>query len=213
MSHEAPEEIGPEMNEIEAALAAWSPRAPQIDRDRLMFAAGRASHSTANLARSGDHPSIHLAKPPLRYLWPLATSLSTAAALFLAFQLATQQPPSPVEQIASDIPAGPIQIAVSSQPETPAIERRIPLPDLADGTYLALRNRMLTTPADQWQVDRTLNHDVRTAPAAVEDDAARTPPTSRNLLRELLPPEPDRTRRDSDDSPAAQTPAPHEALT
>jgi hypothetical protein len=211
MSHAQPEMNGPEMNEIEAALAAWTPRAPQIDRDRLMFAAGQASRGP-----SVDPPIIlaaREAKSPARYLWPLATSLSTAAALLLAFQLATQKPAPPVEHIASDPPAEPDQIADSSQPETPTLDRRVPLPNLADGTYLALRNRMLTTPADQWRFYRTLNDDVRPAPAAVEDDAARRPSTSRNLLHELLPPEPDRPRRDSDDAPAAQSTALHEALT
>ena len=102
------------------------------------------------------------------------------------------------------------------------------LPAVADGTYLALRNRMLTTPVDQWPIPVSLNTDVRRGAAAVRPlgsgarDAAHRPSTSRNLLRELLPPEPpvqrgaEPVRRGSPDpaaTPAAHITELHEAIT
>lgn len=229
MSHEEPE-----MNEIEAALAAWTPRAPQIDRDRLMFAAGRASAGSERTAPApspalprGGRVRVGAIPSPIRaaarrYLWPLATSLSTAAALAMAFLLAQDRAGRDTE---GGVIASPPQIAAASAAEVPPPRGGLPgrweLPAVPDGTYLALRNRMLTTPADQWPVPASLNDDVRRGATAVRPlgsgtrDAAHDPPTSRNLLREFLPPEPPARRGAGDpaESPAAYATEPHEALT
>jgi len=60
------------LNPLEQALAALRPRSSEIDRDRLLFLAGRASAEEANRTR-----------PPRRWLWPASTALSSAAALVL----------------------------------------------------------------------------------------------------------------------------------
>jgi hypothetical protein len=192
----------PEMNEIEAALAAWTPRAPQLDRDRLMFAAGEASRSPTI-----SSPVPWAGRSPLRHLWPLATSLSTAAALFMAFLLAQDR--------GTDTPIRSAPPIASAQSEVaPQIDRtptRWELPDISDGTYFALRNQMLTRPADHW-TSYVTNEDYRDNTTAVEDDAARVAPTSRSLLREFLPPESKPGRRDPIESPAAQTESSQEAI-
>ncbi|MEX2171628.1 MAG: hypothetical protein WD851_20080 [Pirellulales bacterium] len=206
-----------EMNEIEAALAAWTPRSPQIDRDRLMFAAGSASHS----------PAILAGRSLARFLWPVATSFSTAAAIAMAFLLAQDRAGrGPAAE--GGVAAQPIAVAAPpvlppqrsglSVGSTPLWRETAPL----DGTYLALRNQMLNTPVDQWPIPVSLNTDVRRGASAIEDDAALKPSTSRNLLRELLPPEPpvqrgaEPVRRGSPDpaaTPAAHITEPHEAIT
>jgi len=61
-----------DLNRLEQALAALRPRSSEIDRDRLLFLAGRASAEGANRVR-----------PPRRWLWPASTALSSAAALVL----------------------------------------------------------------------------------------------------------------------------------
>jgi hypothetical protein len=202
MSHEDAEMNKPEMNEIEAALAAWTPRAPQIDRDRLMFAAGRASV---------DSPVIMSGRRVTRYLWPFATTLSTAAALVMAFLLAQNEraassPTAAHTQVAAPTPRSITEIAIAGIPP-----RRggMVLPGVADGTYLALRNRMLTTPSDQWPITRSLNTETRSNAAAVRPlesgarDAARPAATSRNLLQEFLPRENEPEGTDAVDTPAA----------
>ena len=219
-----------EMNEIEAALAAWTPRAPQIDRDRLMFAAGHAAAPTLTLPLGGRGPNslpprgragVGAAAPTsvaTRYLWPLATSLSTAAALMMAFLLAQDRS----ERAGSRAPLtsgrttarAKVMIAEIAPTHSPPLRGGIALPAVADGTYLALRNRMLTTPADEWPI-RSFDSDVPRGATAVEDDAALQPPTSRNLLREFLPPEPDvrRGSLNSVENSAALVSESHEAIT
>jgi hypothetical protein len=226
------------MNEIEASLAAWSPCAPQIDRDRLMFAAGRAS--VDRLALTAPTPALPLggrelgslssrgrvrvgvpAVPNrfanLRYVWPLATSLSTAAALVMAFLLVQDR----AERGSAAGEIGEVQqIAIKPPPQVPAASPPLrggtALPAVADGTYLALRNRMLTAPADEWSL-RTFVNDANREAAGAEDGAARKPPTNRNLLQEYLPSEnePAPARRGSPDpveTPAAFTAERQEAI-
>jgi hypothetical protein len=197
----------PEMNEIEAALAAWTPSEPRVERDRLMFAAGRASL---------ERPAIVSGLKVTSYLWPCATTLSTAAALVMAFLLAQNH----AERAAWSSTAArstiavstPAAIAESTPADSPPLRSGISLPAVADGTYLALRNRLLKTPLDEWPVANFLSMDGRSSSAAVEDDATRPAPTSRNLLQEFLPRENESEQPDPIQTPAAFSAEPYEAF-
>ena len=75
-----------DLQALEAALASLAPRSAAIDRDRLMYEAGRASVSTVRAAAHGG------------WAWPAAFSgmSALAASLFLALVL---RPPAVVERL------------------------------------------------------------------------------------------------------------------
>ncbi len=73
-----PEPIDPGLNEVAAALAALRPNPPALDRDRLLFQAGRAS-------------------APRPWLWRATTAASTSAAAVLAALLIFRPAPPAVE--------------------------------------------------------------------------------------------------------------------
>jgi hypothetical protein len=82
-------EIAAELKMLEQQLAALKIAAPSIDRDRLMFAAGRAAaekaaaEKTAEAGRLGNMPeSTSLGRR--RWYWPAATATMTAATVLLA---------------------------------------------------------------------------------------------------------------------------------
>jgi len=81
MSQFTPE---PEMTEFEQSLAALSPSRGALDRDRLMFEAGR---------RSATSPSR------LRWAWPAVAASLTVVALGQTFALSRRPEPRVVERV------------------------------------------------------------------------------------------------------------------
>lgn len=75
-----PEPLEPRLNEVAAALAGLRPSPPALDRDRLLFNAGRASAS----------------RP---WLWRVATAASTTLAVVLAAVLILRPAPAAVEHV------------------------------------------------------------------------------------------------------------------
>ncbi len=74
-------ELTPDLAAVERKLARLTPAAPRIDRDRLMFEAGRAA--------ARPRWPVYIAGPSwagLRF-WPAATAAMTAATLLLATML------------------------------------------------------------------------------------------------------------------------------
>ena len=82
----ADEERNEDLDDLEAALASLSPRGSRIDRDRLLFLAGRAS------AEPTSGSSVRR-----RWLWPAATAASLTAACVLGALLAVR-PETPVRR-------------------------------------------------------------------------------------------------------------------
>ncbi len=87
-----------ELKDIEAALAGLSPRAARLDRDRLMFLAGRVSiegTSVEGAAGAGGAtvrtdpgpPAIAPAVPDPGWIWKAATCVSAALSVVLAVLL------------------------------------------------------------------------------------------------------------------------------
>lgn len=104
MSGELPSDVNP--YQIEPELSAYAPRPPRIDRDRLMFEAGRAaevSHPAASAALSlrpgviawfpaGPQPAA-----PMNWLWPASTMAMTVVAVGLGLALLLR--PVPLERV------------------------------------------------------------------------------------------------------------------
>src|SRR5262245_57051099 len=93
--------------EVEQALATLRPNAAGIDRDRLMFMAGRAmgeGHTAGSMLFS-------------KWLWPSATAVSTIAASVLGLLLALSYRPLVVrEQVYVHAPQATQPTAVFPQP-------------------------------------------------------------------------------------------------
>jgi hypothetical protein len=92
MSHEheqLPGEAG-SLEPIERLLAGFQAVAPQIDRDRLMFAAGRASIGPRSAIQT--IPATSSARPTI---WHASTAVLAATTLALAFSLWSRPVSSP----------------------------------------------------------------------------------------------------------------------
>jgi hypothetical protein len=74
------ESLDPRLNDVAVALAALAPHPPALDRDRLLFRAGRAS-------------------APRPWFWRLTAAASTIAAVFLAATLLLRPAPSPIARV------------------------------------------------------------------------------------------------------------------
>jgi hypothetical protein len=95
----------PELTGVERALAGLSPSAGGLNRDALMFAAGRAS------ARRG-------------WGWPCAAAGSTLAAAVLGALLLLRPAPDPVVRYVS-VPSAPRE----TEPTPPRLPGESPVPD------------------------------------------------------------------------------------
>ena len=122
-------EIAPDLAAIERQLARMTPAAPRIDRDRLMFEAGRAS------VAQPERPGYVTAPFRLgRHIWPAATAMMTAASLLLAIMLFDQHQSL---QLALNNQPAIVPIQTARQP--PAAAPQIARPQLTSATWLAAR--------------------------------------------------------------------------
>jgi hypothetical protein len=149
-----------ELAAFEQQLADLAPTTPRIDRDRLMYDAGRAA------ALAPSQPT-QLG----RNFWQFTTALATAASLLLAVTL-LWQPNHP--QTAKVAPAVETTAAIS----TPRLDSRTHR-DRLPPDYLGMRNVALTEGIS------VFDRGARSAGITSED--AAPPANSRQLLKELLP--------------------------
>jgi len=188
--------LAPELVALERQLLGLTPALPRIDRDRLMFEAGRASvqmieerSPSRSLRGRGIDAAASLPVAGRRgWFWPAATALTTAASFLLATMLVFQNrsqfvaeqsntPPAPDEsnnitQVSNDLPAEPF-----------ARREWSTKPVLNDG-YLGIRYIAVTAGIgalpDNFQSTAT----VREVP---DKNKPSEPATVRNLMNELLP--------------------------
>lgn len=78
-------ELAPELKALEQQLAALALVPPRIDRDKLMFEAGRAAAQPGGLGYIAEPSGLGTK------FWPAATYTMTAASLLLATMLVWQQ--------------------------------------------------------------------------------------------------------------------------
>ena len=168
-----PEEI--DRDDFESQLAGLAPRTA-IDRDRLMYLAGRASVENDGLARStrGLTRSVRSTTRSVRSAtWALA-AMTTAAGVLLAMVLHRPEP-QVVERIVEKRVEVPAAVAVPEPAAPRVVERATPLPrSVPPAGYPRLLSALLE------QGIEALPENVQTA--QVPDDK----PASYGRLREEL---------------------------
>jgi hypothetical protein len=165
-------ELPAELAALERQLTQLTPAAPRVDRDQLMFAAGRTSRS-AERSWTGS------------WFWPAATALSTAATILLATLLVWQRnglpsdamrPTVTTNNVAAPEDANDFRSLVADRPAWPWSDR---WSDRMPSGYLGVRYVALTQGVAA--LDRGI-------PTAVGDASEPSPPaTAQQLLEELLP--------------------------
>jgi hypothetical protein len=190
--------------QIEPELSAYAPRPPRIDRDRLMFEAGRAaavSHPAASAALSlrpgviAWFPPAPQSAAPASWLWPASTMGMTVVAMGLGLALLLR--PVPLERVqVIRIPAHAPQaapnptLAVSSgglnqpdrdvAPHLPAVADEAPvvaLESLPENHMLRVRQVALTDGVESVVL-----------PVSRDTTRLTPPPTRGALMRQLAAP-------------------------
>jgi len=173
-----------EQQEFERSLSMLRPAGSRIDRDCLLFLAGRAS---AEPIRPGTVVG--------RWMWPAATLASSLVALVLLALLVTRSGPGAthdaqeVRNNRSPVPAaaGPRAVAVVEQPDSPIDPRAVPVatPDeaareiAAASNYPRLRSFVLA-----YGIDALPEPTHLTASSGVSTSEGE-PRTERELLQQL----------------------------
>jgi len=144
------EPIGPELKPIESALEALVPLPARLDRDRMLYEAGRmAGHSGRSNGR--------------RFMWP---AIAAALAAMLVVSIVARPEPRIVERIvrvpveapspvarapASDVSPGPaVAVAVVRQRE-PQPEPQPAMEWSGEMPYSRLRDLVLASGVDAWR--------------------------------------------------------------
>jgi len=182
---------------LEAALAALAPRAEQLDRQRLMFLAGRASvlgerseGATAGLSGSGHESTAGQASRGTRHSrwpWPTAFAAMTAVAAGLLVALVMQSGrqvvptiPVPSDSVTANGDRQPATSPGRAEPIQPGPEDQRP------GTPPWPSDALVLSPADR-RLERILVSELSGPAAAGETSgAARAPVSYRELLESLL---------------------------
>ncbi|HEY3391706.1 MAG TPA: hypothetical protein VGK58_03290 [Lacipirellulaceae bacterium] len=186
--------LTPELAALERQLTKMELSPPRLDRDRLMFSAGRAAERTAMQCDATGCASKAAPVARVRHwFWPATTAVATAACLLLAAILAWQVEPQPIAQQDA-------KPQVAAEPAVPAIRPQIQFvaDDLgsrrwippADSGYLAIRHVALTRGVGALKLD-SLSSNGREATLG-KPPMSRA--TARELLNELLPETRARTR-------------------
>jgi hypothetical protein len=181
-------ELTPELAALEQQLAGLEISPLQLDRDRLMFEAGRAAgRRDREFAATGHRPRDGQVASVPRWFWPTTTAMLTAACVLLGAMLIWRDDAERVAQQGATPQADGVAPA-----RVPALEDLREVKRLAatpanslwatppTAGYLEARFIALTRGVDAWS-SRSANDD--TAPPA---DAAQ-PTTVRDVLRELIP--------------------------
>jgi len=125
-----PEPIDPGLNEVAAALGALRPNPPALDRDRLLFRAGRAS-------------------APRPWPWQLTAAVSATAAALLAALLVFRPAPTPVERVVVVHDLAPAPPKPEETPAPPAaVEAAPPTYSWPNTPYRRLEDNVL-----RWGLD------------------------------------------------------------
>jgi len=95
------DELAPELALLERQLAGLVLMPARIDRDRLMFEAGRAAERS-----SRPSPNVHS-------FWPVATAMTTAACVVLGAMLIWRSDAATVAQSADELPSNRSTLAVA----------------------------------------------------------------------------------------------------
>jgi hypothetical protein len=125
--------LDPELTALGAALGGLSPAPPELDRDRLLYEAGRRS-----------------VRPPRAFGWPLAAGAFAALSAVLGLRLATAPAP-PGERLVVHVPVpAPAPAPGANAPDSPGSSEPAPRTDVlaaeprpTEAPYLWLRGQVL----------------------------------------------------------------------
>jgi hypothetical protein len=169
-------ELAPELVTVQNELAHLSPKALRIDRDQLMFNAGRAAErATLNLA-SGAVPSPVPVKSFNAHFWPAAAATMTAATILLSAMLAHERRPQSIANETKPRAASTAdsQLAASEF----SVASRTSFSGATSG-YLGMRNMALSRGVGALASEFSTDTDVLPLKSK--------PVTARELRDELLP--------------------------
>ncbi len=182
-------ELTLELAAMEARLRRLTPVTPRVDRDRLMFEAGRAIERCAN----EPSPAPSLLGRGNSWFWPAATAMMTAATLLLATMLVWQnhstQPIATNSVFASSARTNP----PPKNLEPPAADSALPqtltwnsAPPITSG-YLAMRATSRSRVAWARFHQTFLNPRLETTHRSVASQQSLPPPAtcSTNCCRQL----------------------------
>lgn len=181
-------ELAPELVAVQNQLANLTPKALRIDRDQLMFNAGRAAERAAIVAASRDAGTVAKQwSDPVRVgpstssvrsgrFWPAATATMTAATVVLSAMLLRHAPSLPIANVVTTPPAT-TSVEVASAPGRPTFARTWISPPTTG--YLGARNTALSR-----GVGALANEFDVYVPASSKRPE---PATARELREELLP--------------------------
>ena len=193
MSNQLPHD--PHSSELEADLSAYAPRPPRIDRDRLMFEAGRAAQASQAVGGGAIlRPGVIAWFPlqptlfPSNWVWPASTLAMTLLAAALGIALLLRGDGTERVPIVDRVATAP-EIA-ATHPITsgglPAAMQRSADAAAASGTALTLD----ALPKDHLLRVRhvALTEEIDTQPEAVGRETVRLapPPTRGALMRTML---------------------------
>lgn len=177
-------ELTPDLAAFECRLAQMTPAAPRIERDRLMFEAGRAAASRPGRPANIGEPSW-LATP----VWPVATALMTAACLFLATMVVWQRQSPPIVSRPPSIPSATPVMGMpydqtplaDSEPSEGGSILHTTWPTRSGSGYLGVRNVALTRGLNAVDMLTSAKHVGGSEPANGLDRSQR------KMLTEWLP--------------------------
>ena len=196
--HEPAEfKIAADLSAVERQLARLTPAAPRIDRDRLMFEAGRAAERAAS--EPSPTPALRTKESSITAMlriagtrhqfWPAATATMTAASVLLATMLVWQRQAS---QVAVQ-PGAPLIVATQAVDQTLSVAAQpAPQSEMTKGGWLTYRSpqsgylgvRYIALTRGVNAIEPTLSLNARNYGDKPSNDL---PPTQRELLNELLP--------------------------
>jgi hypothetical protein len=171
-------ELTPELAALEGQLAELKVAPLHVDRDRLMFEAGRAAgRKERDLAAT-----LRLAGAP-RWFWPTAAATMAAACLILAAMLVWRDDAALVAQHETKPHVGQRALRRTTIKQVPVLADSIQFPQSTvrpGGGYLEKRYLALTRGVAelQWESDSA---------DSLQSAGSKRPATARELLRELAP--------------------------
>jgi hypothetical protein len=180
--HEPAEpELTPDLQAIEGQLARLTPVAARVDRDQLMFEAGKVAALAASEAFPG--PSLHAkGSAPV---WHAATVLMTAASLLLAVSLVWQRHSFEVA-LQERVPAISIVQVAEPRPTEGVAKVR---PDLVTEEWMSLRQPVKGYLGIRYAALTRGVNAIDTGPtnSGIGDSTGALEQTQREMLDELLP--------------------------
>ncbi len=173
-------ELAAELAAIERELAGLTLPPPQVDRDRLMFDAGRAAERTAIAQRGAGNR--------IAWLWPTATGMLAAATILLSAMLLWRHEPARPAQHGAQV-VKTIPPPAQSVPQVTQVTHSVDPWRWASrpmAGYLAMRHIALTHGISSIDPE-TFSANGRGT--SWSEAPRHEPATVRDLLNDLLPPD------------------------